>query len=181
MPIALDPNETFCYVLSTDRLKPEEERPTLVFYFPTAREVRQIGRAFEHAMKDTKNVEQWIEERCNALRIILADWQNFRARDGQPVAFDPEMLDAVLSDGDLTELEARLLKEMGFAEADKKKFARSALSSSAGSAPNAAADSAAVQANPSRLKLNASSATAGHTPELASAADRAEEEDLIGL
>ena len=174
MPIALDPNETFCYVLSTDRLKPEEERPTLVFYFPTAREVRQIGRAFERAMKDTKNVEEWIEERCNALRIILADWKNFRARDGQPVAFDPEMLDAVLSDGDLTELEARLLKEMALAETDKKKFARSALLNLADSAPPVAAGNAAAPAPPSRSKSNASFATAASTTGAAGDASLAE-------
>jgi hypothetical protein len=159
MPVALDPNETYSYVMSTDRLKPEAERPTLIFYFPTGRETRQIALAFDDAMAKSRSVDEWMDMRFDALRPILAGWKNFRDRKGNPVPFDRDMLDTVLSDTDLTELESRLLKEMSFEEQAKKKSAFSALSNSAGCAPNAAAGNAGLQPPPSRSKSNASSAT----------------------
>ena len=49
MPVALDPNEIFPYVILTDRAKPTEEQPTLLFHFPTVTETRRIANAFDAA------------------------------------------------------------------------------------------------------------------------------------
>ena len=92
------------------------------------------------------------------MRVILVGWENFTDREGRPIPFNAEMLDAVLSNQDLSELELRLLHEMAMGELDKKKFALSAQSNSAGSAPSAAAGSAVRPARPSPLKSNASPA-----------------------
>ena len=73
-------------------------------------------------------MDELIEKRCDAVRVILVGWENFTDREGRSIPFNAEMLDAVLSNQDLSELELRLLHEMAMGELDKKKFALSAQS-----------------------------------------------------
>jgi len=160
MPVALDPNETYSYVICTDRLKAVERRPTLIFHFPTGRDQKKIALLFDESDK-AETAEEMIELRCDAVRVILAGWKNFTGRDGNDIPYNPEMLDAVLSDNDLTELNARLLREMSFAEMDKKKLAFSALSNLAVSAKDAPAANASPSPKPNPSTSNASAATAG--------------------
>ena len=141
MPIAIDPNETYSYVISTDRALPPETQPTLVFHFPTGRQQIQIADLFDRADNATSTKES-LTLRFEAVRVILAGWHNFTDREGNAVEYDPARLEDVLSDNDLTELHARLLREMSMAELEKKRFALSSPSSSAGSATNATADAA---------------------------------------
>jgi hypothetical protein len=137
MPIALDTNEKYRYVLSTDRSKPADKQPALIFHYPTCREVRQIANKFDEA-EAAKTVGEGIDMRCEAIKIILCGWENFTDRDGSPIPYDPAKIDEVLSDTDFTELNARLLREMSMSEVEKKRHAFSMLSTSANSAPNAA-------------------------------------------
>lgn len=153
MAVAIDPNQTHRYVICTDRTKPIEEQRALVFYFPTAREQRQIARLFDES-GEKGNAEKSMELHCQAVKLILAGWENFRDRQGELVPFDPSNLDAILSDNDLIELNARLLKELSASEMDKKKFALSLLfssASSAASATGAGAPSLPAKSSPSSL------------------------------
>ena len=158
MPVALDPNETYDYVILTDRQR--ENPPTLVFRFATCREQRKIAMLFDESDK-ADDVDASMELRCEAVGILLLNWRNFFDREGQPVPFNAEMLDSILSDNDLTELDGRLLKELSVSEMDKKKFALSALSNLAGSAKDAPAGSAGPSPKPNPSTSNASAATAG--------------------
>jgi hypothetical protein len=139
MPVALDSNEIHQYVISTDRSKPTEEQPTLLFHFPTCREARQIANKFDASDK-AKTVDESFQIRCDAVRIILCGWHNFKNRDGNEITYDPKELDAVLTDNDLTELNVRLLKDMSATEIEKKRSVLFPQSSTASSVAVATQD-----------------------------------------
>ncbi len=141
MPVGLDPQETFDYVISTDRAKEEKLRPTLIFHYPTAREQRKVAHLFDSAA-EARTVEESFMRRADAVRVLLVGWNNFRDRHGNDIPFDPDELEAVLSDHDMTELDARLLNDLSLSELDKKKFVLFARSSSENSAANARAGDA---------------------------------------
>ena len=128
MPFAVDPNQTYPYVFSTDRQLPEAERPTLLFYFPTCKETKQIAKLLDEA--DTvATVEQRLNIQCDAIRIILADWKNIKNRKGEVIPFNPENLHEFLSSADLGELKVKLLHDLTITELNKKKAALSVQSS----------------------------------------------------
>jgi hypothetical protein len=137
MPVALDPSEVYRYVISTDRSKPEEKRPTLLFHYPTLREARKIANLFDQSDR-AKSTDESVQLRCDAVRVILVGWENFTDRDGTPIPYDPNELDAILTDTDITELHARLLGDMALSEREKKVSALSAPTNTASSAPDAA-------------------------------------------
>jgi len=171
MPVALDPNEKYSYVLSTDRAC-GEHAPTLVFHFPTCREQARIAELFDAAEK-TQTVRESLTLRCDAVRMILVDWRNLVDRQGKPIAYDPETLEDVLSDNDLTELQARLLREMSMAEWDKKKSVLLSQSNSAPSAPGATADDAPKNPPPRKRLISSASPAAAKTQNAPAAAERA--------
>jgi hypothetical protein len=141
MPVGIDPSEIYPYVISTDRSKPKEEQPTLLFYYPTCSEVRQIANKFD-ASNTAATVDESIKLRCDAMRIILCDWKNFKRRNGDPFPYDPTKLDEILTDTDFTELKARLIANMSASEIEKKRsvlFAPSKPDNSANDAPTASA------------------------------------------
>ncbi|MDP9175613.1 MAG: hypothetical protein M3O30_17355 [Planctomycetota bacterium] len=141
MPVGIDPNEKYSYVISTDRAKPPELQPKLIFHYATGREQRRVGEMFD-AAGEAKTLEESFSLRADAVRVLLVGWEKFTDRQGNPIPYDPASLDAVLSDTDLSELDACLLKDMSLSELDKKKFVLFARSSSASSAANARADDA---------------------------------------
>ena len=139
MPVALDSNEIYRYVLSTDRGK--EKPPTLLFYYPTCRETRQIANLFDQSDK-ASGVDEMINLSCDAIRIILCGWENVTTRDGTTVSYQPENVDAILTESDITEVRANLLRDMGQSEVEKKVRAFSVQSSSGQSAKNVTEGSA---------------------------------------
>jgi hypothetical protein len=122
MPIALDTAEIFRYVFSTDREKPKEVQPTLLFHYPTCREVRKIANLFEQSDK-AQSIDEAIKLRCDAIKVILAGWEHFTDRAGNVIPYDPNELDSILTDTDFTELNAKLIKSMSASELEKKAFA----------------------------------------------------------
>jgi hypothetical protein len=138
MPVGLDPTETYRYVISTDRSKPEGERPALIFHFPTCREVRKIGNLLDESEK-AATLDEGISKRCEAIRVILVGWEHFKDRQGNLIPYNPDELDNVLSDADFTELNARLLTEMSASELEKKRYALFPQSSTGSSAQSASA------------------------------------------
>jgi hypothetical protein len=130
-------------VFSTDRNKPNP--PTLLFHYPTCAELRDIGIAFDAARKEPSLTES-IKLRADAIRTILAGWENVRNRTGHIVPFNPADLETILTDTDFTELDARMLRDMANCELEKKRSALLSLSSmdvaSSASAPIAPAATA---------------------------------------
>lgn len=146
MPVAFDTQEIFRYVLSTDRSKPEGERPTLLFYFPTCKETRQIAKLYDESYK-TENVDEIFDKRSEAIKLILCGWQNFKDRAGNPVAYNPDDLDKVITSRDYDELHQVMLKDMSLAEVEKKRFALTAPSHSNNSAPSVTGSVSTSQAS----------------------------------
>ena len=72
--IALDPNEKYKYVFSTDREKPVDQQPALIFHFPTCREVRQIANLFDEAEKAPWNLQNLLGFKTDrAVKLGLAN------------------------------------------------------------------------------------------------------------
>jgi hypothetical protein len=138
MPVGLDPTETYRYVISTDRTKPEGEQPALIFHYPTCRETRKIANLLDESERAT-TLDEGITKRCEAIRVILVGWEHFNDRKGNAILYNPDELDDVLSDADFTELNARLLTEMSASELEKKRYALFPQSSSESSAVSAMA------------------------------------------
>jgi hypothetical protein len=120
MPIALDTNEIYRYVISTDRSK--EIAPTLLFHYPTCREARQIAAKFDEADK-ASSVDDLVRLSCEAIQIILAGWEHVTDRAGNVIKYNPSELDTVLTLIDFDELRAKLLKDMSASELEKKRSA----------------------------------------------------------
>jgi hypothetical protein len=142
MPVAFDSTQTFRYVISTDRDKPEAERPSLIFHYPTCRETVLIANKFDE-VENSKSVEESIKIRCDAIRIILCGWENFRDRKGDLWPYNPSQLDSVLTIMDFEELELKLINASMFAEAEKKRRVLWPQSPTASSAPPASTDAKA--------------------------------------
>src|ERR1700755_2979090 len=113
--IALDTNEKHRYIFSTDRNKSASEQPALCFHYPTCREVRQIANLFDDADKQP-TVDAQMVMRLDAIRVILCGWENVKDRKGKPVPYDPQNLESILTDTDITELQSNLLREMAATE-----------------------------------------------------------------
>lgn len=139
MPLAIDTAEVFAYVFSTDRAK--ENPPALLFNFPSCREAREIANLFDKA-QSAATVDEFYALRLAAVQVKLIGWRGF------PVPYAPDAVSSVLSDGDMTELQARLLKEMLATEVEKKASAFFALSNLVASAPAVAPENASVPSSP---------------------------------
>jgi hypothetical protein len=124
MPSATDTNEIFRYVLTNDRHKPKDQQPTFLFHYLTVREEQDFFIAFDNAAAES-SISGSMKMRCDAVRSFLAGWENFKDRKGKPVPFDPNKLEEVVSDTDLTEFHQLLIGDMKRMELEKK---RSALS-----------------------------------------------------
>ena len=89
MPLALDPTETFDFVLDSDKGKPAA--PALVFHHLTRREVRKADELYGRlkASTDEGETEGLLDE---VIRLGLVGWKNMRGRDGKDVPYsgDPD-------------------------------------------------------------------------------------------
>jgi hypothetical protein len=132
MPIALDTNEIFRYVFSTDRGR--DKPPTLLFRYPTARQTREIANLFDQSDK-AATPDESLALMEKAVKVILAGSENMPA--GEPGDY--------LSDTDFSELRGRLLKEMSANELEKKVSAFSRLSTLENSAKSATVDAPATK------------------------------------
>jgi len=145
MPVAFDTEEIYRFVFTTDRSKPVEKQPTLLFNYPTCREVKKIANTFDASIKaaiDGGNdaLDKSINLQCDAVRLILCGWENFRNRKGNVIPYNPDELESILTDSDFVELRELLIKEMSQSELEKKRYALSLLSTRASSAPGAKAN-----------------------------------------
>ena len=117
MPLATDPTATFDVVLKTDEDKPAESRPTFTLRYLSSRERRDASRIdqaagqIEAAMKPEAGLgdvqsatEGMVEKLLALLRGAVVGWRNLTGRDGQPIPFDPDQIDEVLTPDEIWEL-----------------------------------------------------------------------------
>lgn len=136
MPAALDTSEIYRYVISTDRAK--DEKPTLLFHYPSCREQRKIMNLFD-AADAAPTIDEMLLKTVDAIKIVLIGWENVFDREGKAVPFNVDEVDAVLSEIEFSELRHRLFREMSLNELEKKRAAFSAQYNLESSAKNATA------------------------------------------
>jgi hypothetical protein len=148
MPLSSDPQQNTPVCLDIDAGKPEAERPTFLYRFLTARQMRQRRDLLNQA-KDLPD-EQAEPLLVQALAVGLAGWRNLRDADGRPVPFDPAdpgALADALTVLEMYELFGAAANAVTLAEVQKKRAASASSSppttDTADSAPNAATPAAA--------------------------------------
>jgi hypothetical protein len=134
MPLSVNPNETFPYVLVTDREKPADERPEFFFRYLRASEADGVEKLFE-ASKAGETSEAVYGHAMAGILIALAGWRNVRYGNGKPLAFNHAEVGHALERADILELRDNLLYEMTLSRLDKKKSAFASQSIMAASAP----------------------------------------------
>jgi hypothetical protein len=128
MPRVLAPGATIRVVLESDQSEPVESRPTFLFRALSAREWMAVAEAAEADKKQTH-----IAMVLKLERIALIGWENMN-RDGQPIPFSLEDLDAIVDIGEAIELFEKFVNATKLSPADKKKLELSPTSGPASSA-----------------------------------------------
>jgi hypothetical protein len=128
----LEPGATFEVVLDSDMDKPEAERPTFVFRSLSVREWKGV-KAKSKEESDTP----FLDAALAGVKAGLTDWRNM-VRDGRPVPFSHDELEAIVDEQEIVEL----LNKLRFSERDKKKLELPHTFGPVNSAPAAEAASA---------------------------------------
>src|SRR5688572_3345997 len=103
MPIAIDPSSRLAVVLEADEGK---ENPPTFFVRPlTVRESREADTIDERARAAAQDpAGDPYAPLLAGIRVALLDWSHVKARDGQPIPYDPAKLEDVLDLDECIEL-----------------------------------------------------------------------------
>ena len=130
MPIALDPQATFDYVLEDDRKLPEEERTAFVLRGITVAEEARVADTMISSIPGQEELSfRSGTHQLTVLRSGLRGWRNFKSADGAEIEFEKarshprhvtddcldrlsskhrtEIVSAILDRGSLTEEEGK--------------------------------------------------------------------------
>lgn len=135
--IALDPNETYRYSHEVYAGRPEDERPTFIVRYMTARERSAYAAGLDKIIDIGTASPAGIEAAVATLAVPLCGWENITATNGDPVPFDPDKLPDVLTDEELADLLWGVLRGAQLSIEAKKKSG--SLASSQATPPTAAA------------------------------------------
>lgn len=124
MPIAMDPNARFAVELDGDvsRFPDPTTRPRLWYRHLTHREWHGVLDAYDELVRDSEVADRrqaW-QRIMQAATAGLVDWENMRDAEGQPIPFDPERLDAILTDAEIGELLGKVRDARDVGPAEKK-------------------------------------------------------------
>ena len=138
MPLAIDPEARVPYVLESDRGK---EKPPKFFLRPlTVRQFR-VANSIDERMNAA---EDSVTVLMDGVRAGLVGWENITNVSGQPIPYDPEALEDVLSMTEAVEL-MRAVQTAGKLDASEKKVSDSLpCSNTDNSADTASQESAAT-------------------------------------
>jgi len=120
MPLAIDTNQTFKVVLTSDRDKPEGEQPAFIYRYSSGRQWREARMFHEKIMSAKEDADMpfdTIDGLYDQLRINLVGWENMGGRE-----YNPATIDDILTLPESFELLALKLSQLPD-DADKKKFA----------------------------------------------------------
>lgn len=123
MPLVLEPDSTYEYVLSNDAGKPKEKQPTFIFKYLSSRKWRELARLSDKFDKDTAGDEgdAAMDAVFEAIKMALVGWRNMTWPDGKEVEFDPDKLEDILMPDEAIELMQAAVSQLPTAE-DKKKL-----------------------------------------------------------
>lgn len=140
--LATDPTQTFDVVLKVDQGRPDSEPPApcFTFRFLSAREFRALAAKDKLAESKEVDVDKALDALFSAIRSNLVDWQCVLDREGKPVEFDLEQLDALVTVGEAWELY--------WAARRQSRLDTPAKNASESQSPTSSGESAAETANP---------------------------------
>lgn len=134
MPLVLEPDSTYEYVLSCDKSKPEEKQPTFIFKYLSSRKWREVAKLSDTFDKDDSG-ETAIDAVFEAIKKTLTGWKNMNEPNGQEIKFDAGKLEDIVTPSEAMELLRAAVSQMPTVD-DKKKFDSQSTSNTARSAKN---------------------------------------------
>jgi hypothetical protein len=135
MPVVLEPDSQYDYVLDCDKSKPKEKQPTFVFKYLSSRKWREVANLSDSFDKDDSG-ETAINAVFEAIKKTLTGWRNMIGPDGDKIEFNADKLEDIVTPAEAMELLRAAVSQMPTAE-DKKKLDSQLTSSTARSAKSA--------------------------------------------
>lgn len=117
MPIAMDKDVKFSYVLETDKAKPAETRPTFYFSALTMRNWQKMNQRARD-IKQIKSVDEALNELCSMIADHLVGWDNMML-GGKVVRFNKKRLADLITMQEGWEL-IQGIKDQGMTDDDQK-------------------------------------------------------------
>ena len=118
MPIAMDKDARFPFVLETDRVK-ETEVPTFYFSALTMRDWRKLNQRAQ-AIDQCPNVDAALDEMCSIIGSNLVGWEFMtNPATGKPMAFKKKKLGDLITMNEGWEL-LNGIKEQGVGASERK-------------------------------------------------------------
>ena len=122
MPLILDPESTFEVVLDYDKKKDKENQPVFVFEYLSARQWKKLAELNDKFFSFTKEkADDALDVPFEAIRLTIAGWQNLKDPEGEPIDFDTEKLEDILTTAEAIELMIAATQQTPNIE-DKKKL-----------------------------------------------------------
>jgi hypothetical protein len=122
MPLILEPESTFEYVLDYDKAKPKDKQPTFIFKFLSSRKWKEIA-GLSDIFDKGESGEAAVDVVFKAIRGSLTGWRNMKNPDGSEITFDADLLDDIVTPAEAVELMQAAVSQMPTAE-DKKNPSR---------------------------------------------------------
>lgn len=119
MPIAMDKDGIFEYVLATDRKKPKASRPTFCFRPQTMRQWQQLCRETDKIDDDKITGVEAIDLLCNMISKSMSSWKNMTDVAGKVIRFNKKRLADIISMPEAHEL-IEAIKNQGVTVDDEK-------------------------------------------------------------
>jgi hypothetical protein len=132
MPLAVNPNKRYVYVLESDRGIEKEKQPTFIFRYLTGLEQMDIADRLNNVGKQSSEKER-MQFIFNIVATGLVGWENMVDLEGRPITFELDRMPSFLTIGEAFEL-AYAAMQQGITIEDKKKLDSQSDSSSAKSA-----------------------------------------------
>jgi len=126
MPIAINPDSTFKYVLFSDRGK--ENKPAFILRYLTSRQWRKIAKMSED-FETSGGAEKVLDKALDVIKSCLVGWENMS------IEFNFDKIEDILVPVEITELMQAAISQMPTVE-DKKKLDSQSPSDTGSSAAN---------------------------------------------
>jgi hypothetical protein len=120
MPLVLEPDSHYDYVLDCDKSKPKEKQPTFIFRYLSSRKWREVAQLSDSFDKDDSG-EAAIDAVFKAIKKTLAGWRDMNGPDGEEIEFNADKLEDIVTPAEAMELLRAAVSQMPTAE-DKKKL-----------------------------------------------------------
>ena len=141
MPLGTRPNQTFEYVLTTDRELPKEKQPAFLIRFLSVGQWLDMSELSDRVFAGDKDAKKIVADMMDICSRCISGWK-MQTVEGEQIQFNIALLTELLTLDELSEL-SMACSEQAVQVADKKKLESQPPSDSAGSAPTAPDQSSA--------------------------------------